>query len=195
MTIINKHLKNYEKYRAYYKSPFLMLGNQATNMTISPKEYFKVDDYKTIDPDGGDYSDLTGDVTQLHQQFETVFNLGTIEHIWDAHTAWSNALKLVKVGGYFVGVSPVHGYWRHGIHVTDPVAITTFIKKNGFELLDSYLSHKKGWSINNVADANKGKWATNDVLLWYAAKKIEHKDNIEPVTQIWDAGTNTIDSK
>ena len=34
--------------------------------------------------------------------------------------------------------------------------------------------------INNIADANKGKWATNDVLLWYAAKKIEHKDKIEP---------------
>ena len=95
-----------------------------------PKEYFKVNDYKTIDPDGGDYNDLTSDLTSLHQTFETVFNLGTIEHIWDAHAAWSNALKLVKVGGYFVGVSPVHGYWRHGIHVTDPVAITTFIKKN-----------------------------------------------------------------
>ena len=60
---------------------------------------------------------------------------------------------------------------------------------------DVYKRQKKGWSINNIADANKGKWATNDVLLWYAAKKIEHKDKIEPVTQIWDAGTNTIDSK
>ena len=92
MTIINKHLKNYEKYRAYYKSPFLMLGNQATNMTISPKEYFKVNDYKTIDPDGGDYNDLTSDLTSLHETFETVFNLGTIEHIWDAHAAWSLSL-------------------------------------------------------------------------------------------------------
>ena len=55
--------------------------------------------------------------------------------------AWSNALKLVKVGGYFVGVV-VHGYWRHGIHVLT-VAITT-IKKNGFELLDYIVAKKAG---------------------------------------------------
>ena len=42
-------------------------------MTISPKN-IQVNDYKTIDPDGGDYNDLTSDLTSLHQTFETVFN-------------------------------------------------------------------------------------------------------------------------
>lgn len=195
MTIIKRHITNYEKYRCYFLSPFLMLGNQGTNLSISPKEYFDVDEYKTIDPDGGDYNDLTGDLTFLYNKFGTVFNLGTLEHIWDVHTAWSNALKLVKVGGYFIGVSPVHGYYRHGIHVTDPVAIISFLSKNGFELLDSYLTHKKGWPINNIDECYNGKHSSNDALFWYAAKKIEHLENLKPVTQIWDSGKNTIDSK
>ena len=195
MTIIKSHLENYEKYREYYKSPFLMLGNQDTNMDISPPKYFNVSVYKTIDPDGGDYNDLTANLKELHNSFGTVFNLGTIEHIWDAHTAWSNALRLVKVGGYFVGVSPIHGYYRHGIHVTDPVAILTFLEKNKFKILDHYISHKKGWTINTIEEAMNSKRATTDILLWYAAQKIEHLENLSPPTQIWNDGKNTVDTK
>lgn len=195
MTIIKSHLNNYEKYREYYKNPFLMLGNQDTNMDISPQEYFDVSIYKTIDPDGGDYIDLTANLKELYNSFGTVFNLGTIEHIWDAHAAWSNALRLVKVGGYFVGVSPIHGYYRHGIHITDPVAILTFLQKNKFEVLDHYISHKKGWAINTIEEAMNSKRATNDILLWYAAQKIEHLENLSPPTQIWNNGKNTVDTK
>lgn len=195
MTIIKKHIRNYEKYRPYFLSPFLMLGNQATNMSVSPKDYFKVEEYKTIDPDGGDYKDLTGNLSNLYNSFGTVFNLGTLEHIWDVHTAWSNALKLVRVGGYFIGVSPVYGYYRHGIHVTDPVAISSFLSKNGFQIIDSYLSHKKGWPINSIEEASEGKHGSNDVLFWYVARKNNHLEVLTPVTQIWENGKNTIDSK
>jgi hypothetical protein len=195
MTIIKKHIDNYEKYRQYYQSPFLMLGNQDSNLSMSPKEFFGVDVYKTIDPDGGDYDDLTGDLKDLHQRFATVFNLGTLEHIWDVHTAWSNTLKLIKIGGFFVGVSPIHGYFRHGIHLTDPIAILTFLRKNGFEVKDHYYSHKKGMPINTVEEAMMHKKSTCDVLFWYAAEKIKHVESFIPPTQIWEEGKNTVDTK
>ena len=173
-----------------------MLGNQRTKMDISPAEFFKVDNYKTIDPDGGDYRDITENLPELYNKFETVFNLGTLEHIWDVHTAWSNALKFVKEGGYFIGISPINGYYRHGIHVTDPISILSFIKKNGFEILDNFISLPNGQVLDNsVLLPRKKKLENRNLLLWYVAKKISHLDQLLPPTQIWSNGKNTIDSK
>lgn len=193
--IIIEHKDNYERFRKYFHSPFLMLGNQRTNMDISPATYFNVIDYKTIDLDGGDYQDITDNLPELHNKFETVFNLGTLEHVWDVHTAWSNSLKFVKEGGYFIGESPINGYYRHGIHITDPVAILSFFQKNGFEILDSYISNPNGQVLDDTAFLRRKKNLENaNLLFWYAAKKINHLDQLLPPTQIWSNGKNIINS-
>lgn len=187
--LIKKHVNNYLRFKPYYKNPFLMLGNQKNLLDIPESEFFEITDYKTMDLDNGDYKDLTANLDFLFNKFETVFNLGTIEHIWDSHTAWQNALRITKEGGYFIGVSPVYGYWRHGIHITDSKFIIKFIENNMFKILDYYYTDKDGNEIKNIDEIMSGKHKLKEVLFWYASKKQKHLDILMPPSQIYHNGS------
>ena len=54
--------------------------------------------YEELDLDGGDLRlDLNKNLVELSQKFDIVFNLGTIEHVWNVHNAWANALRATEV--------------------------------------------------------------------------------------------------
>jgi 2-polyprenyl-3-methyl-5-hydroxy-6-metoxy-1,4-benzoquinol methylase len=167
--LIKKHLNHYERIRPYcIGKSMLMLGNQYTKIG-SAKEIFKVKDYKTLDPDGGDYSlDIQGDLSFMDEKWDVVFNLGTIEHVWDIHQAYSNSARLIKIGGYYVGHAPVENYNNHGIHVTNASAIIKFFTINGFELVDN--------------------WTSDSLILWHIAKKIAHQTIFNRPQQVWKQG-------
>jgi hypothetical protein len=174
--IVEAHRTFYDRFRPYYQGNMLMIGNQQTEMG-DPGEFFGVDSYKTLDPDGGDYArDLTGDVSDLELQFDCVMNVGTLEHIWDIHAAFCNAIKMVKVGGYFMGVHPVNKAKGHGIHVTEEWAILSFLEKNGFERQLNFLTDD-----SVLRPAHQGI-----VCLWSAHKKVNHvSDNFQVPLQIY----------
>ena len=174
MSLITGHMDSYDRISKFSSGKLLMLGSQENLTGKDPREIFHCSEYKTLDPDGGDFSlDLTGDLSIMNQTWDCVINIGTIEHIWDAHKAYSNCAKLVKVGGYFVGHAPVTGYPNHGIHVTSAGAILSFFRKNGFEIIDI-------WETKWDHDRN--------TILWHIAKKVDHVENFSVPTQIWENG-------
>ncbi len=89
--ILTEHIPHLRRLEPYMHGPMLMLGRQ-TNTSA----YRFPCDYKTMDLDGGDFLFDLGD-EKAHQKtnivgyhieaYNTVFNLGTLEHVWDAHTA------------------------------------------------------------------------------------------------------------
>lgn len=165
--ILSEHLAHFELIRrlGVYNEPFLMLGNQECHTGVSAKEFFEVDDYTTLDPDGGDIAeDLT--TWTADREYQTVFNLGTIEHIWDAHTAFCNAAAAVAVGGHFIHHGPVGGYEGHGIHVTDWVTTLDFFRGNGFEIVEVWFSRQDGKHIP-VPRRDNGQQ-----IMWMVAKKV-----------------------
>lgn len=167
--LIRKHLDHYNRLKPYCTGKMLMLGNQYSNVG-SATEIFPCTEYKTLDPDGGDFQlDIQSDLSNMDQMWDTVFNLGTLEHVWDAHKAYSNSARMVKVGGYFIGHAPVENYNNHGIHVTNAEAILKFFSINGFEIIDS--------------------WKSDSVLLWHVAKKITHQTEFIRPQQVWIDGT------
>ncbi len=142
----------------------LMLGNQQNS---SGKTFPCA--YETLDPDGGTYRhDLSDhfETDSLREAFRTVFNLGTIEHIWDAHNAYVNSANMVVLGGHFLGHSPVAGWEGHGIHVTESRFILDFFRLNGFVILDHWLTTAAGNPCAAVI-RNGGK----SVLLWFVARR------------------------
>lgn len=167
--IHSKHIDHYDRCKLYCTGKMLMLGNQDSN--VGPeKEFFQCEEYKTLDPDRGDFPiDIQGDLSSMDQMWDTVFNLGTLEHVWDVHKAYSNSARMVKVGGYFIGHAPVENYNNHGIHVTHSEAILKFFSINGFEIIDS--------------------WKSDSVLLWHIAKKITHQTEFIRPQQVWSNGT------
>ena len=149
-----------------------MLGNQYNHTGKNPNELFKTIEYKTLDPDRGDYlNDIQSDLSFMDQQWDCVFNLGTLEHVWDIHSAYSNAAKLVKVGGYFIGHTPIKDHYDHGVHLTNYKAILKFFEINGFE----NLSH---WETKT----HQG------VVMWHIAKKLAHQLEFNRPQQVWING-------
>lgn len=176
--IVTANVHNYAQLKPFYQSPMLVLGNQESEVG-NPADFFGVDVYETLDPDGGTYTDdLTGDLSHLDQKFQTVFNIGTIEHIWDAHRAWSNAAQLVKVGGYFLTVSPTEGWKDHAIHMTSYWAIIRFFEKNGFIRELAWLGNDEG------VNGNQGLHIT----LWAAFRKVEHVTEFRVPQQLYENG-------
>lgn len=179
--IIQEQIKFYERFKPYYKGNMLVLGNQESEVG-NPKDFFNVESYKTLDLDNGDYRlDLTKEIDDFAESFDVVFNIGTLEHIWDVQAAYSNAARLVKVGGHFISIGPVAGWENHGIHVTSSWAILSFFRKNGFEIIDDFLVDRKQ-TIVNFGKKDKGR----DIELWFAAKKISSVETFLPPSHVYD---------
>ncbi len=193
MTIHPHHVPDLEKLGPYYSAPMLMLGAQGCTIPgfKTAAEYFAQwvrGDYHELDLDGGDLRlDLNEDLNHVNGQpgglshvYRTVFNLGTLEHVWNAHNAWANALRAVKVGGYFLSCGPVSGWINHGLHMTNPAAVRAFISKNGFEILGHWASRLKRPNGSFQGD-----------VMWLAAVKDRHIEklaNFEPAWQVYEMG-------
>lgn len=188
--ILSEHAEHHRRLFPFMRPRMLMLGNQQNVCGLKfPCEYEK------LDPDGGDHKiDLNNPLSaegsattpakdfKLYDAFETVYNLGTLEHVWDVHQAYENAARMVKLGGFFIGHSPIAGYEGHGIHVTDWRRITDFFHLNGFTVADQFFTHQDG-SAAPAPSRNCGR----SVILWFAAKKTRPYSWLKP-QQIYNDG-------
>ncbi len=189
MTIHPHHEPHLERLARYMKPSLLMLGAQGSAIPgfETAREYFAQwvgGEYHEIDLDAGDHvGDFRLDLNQdlrLFPEHGTVFNLGTIEHVWNAHNAWANALRAVKVGGHFLSHGPISGWRNHGLHMTNPDAIRAFISKNGFKIEAHWTSHWQRPDGSFQGD-----------VMWLAAVKERHIEDLadfEPAWQVYEEG-------
>jgi len=147
MTINPKHMPMYDKYSGlkWFNDPMLMMGNQSCGMEGfgHARDFFAslgIHNYTSLDLDGGDIQlDLNSPQPSLYQKYKTVINIGTLEHVWDNHNAWSNALAAVMEGGMLISVHPDGGWHEHGINRTVPKWIAHFCELNGFRVRDRFV--------------------------------------------------------
>jgi hypothetical protein len=184
--LVEEHINSYTKLLPYVQGPMLMLGNQQNCLrNTTPWELFGLtaEQYTTLDPDGGDLlNDLTADCVDLYDRWPTVFNLGTLEHIWDAHTAWVTACRMVTVGGHLITHSPVGGYEKHGVHITDAGMIGQFLEINGFEVQCKWLTAQDGGRRTTVSRGGGQR------ILWLVAKKAKAVTQFQAPSQIFTNG-------
>lgn len=164
LMILNSHRASYDRLRPYLQEPMLMLGNQENVC----KYEFGIS-YTTLDPDGGDYSwDLNQEIPkEWEEKCSTVYNLGTLEHVWDTNHAFKNVANVVRVGGCYLHSGPCAGYENHGIHVLAWKETMNFFTLNGFIILDSWFTEQNG-TICTAPVRNCGR----SILFWFAARKI-----------------------
>jgi SAM-dependent methyltransferase len=158
-----------------YRPRMLMLGATESKIPGYPtgRDWFRQfvgEEYDELDLCDGDLRlDLNADLGMLSGKYTSVFNLGTIEHVWDAHRAWCNTLRAVEPGGWFLSHTPVAGwcdglgYLDHGLHLTLRPAILEFVELNGFVIVDQ-------WDT---------KWRNRGRIMWLRAMKTEHLERIE----------------
>jgi hypothetical protein len=73
--------------------------------------------------------------TNLIQKYDTVLDLGTLEHIYHINNAFVNLSKLCKVGGQIIHILPGNGQCGHGFWQFSPeVFFSLYSEVNGYEI-------------------------------------------------------------
>ena len=184
MALLKEHLNFYReifKIPGIFSSPILTIGVEEITGKNIPNEFrfagFKelliargVKEVTTLDF-FDNKADLKIDLNylvpkKLYGKYNTVIDIGNLEHIFDTRQAIESSLRMVKLGGIYFLHTPVNGYFKHGLHTFSPEGLIKALKLNGFEIIYEKYSTVKGTPIN---DPSVGK----NVILWIVAKKIK----------------------
>lgn len=103
--------------------------------------------------------------TNVAGRYATVFDIGSIEHVFDTRQCLANLIDLVADGGHLAIVTPVKGYFLHGLHTFHPQVLIDGLTLNGFEVRYRAYSAMTG---ERLADCRDG----SDVLLWLVGQRV-----------------------
>jgi hypothetical protein len=71
----------------------------------------------------------------FHEQYSTVLDSGTLEHIFNFPNAIKNCMEMVRVGGHFVAITPANNFFGHGFYQFSPeLYFSVLSPDNGFEM-------------------------------------------------------------
>jgi hypothetical protein len=95
--------------------------------------------------DASDYQDAsimhdlnTPIPAKLHEQFDVVFDCGTLEHVFNAPVALKSYMEMVRVGGHLILVVPANNLFGHGFY------------QFSAELFYSALSEQNGYAVERM---------------------------------------------
>jgi hypothetical protein len=182
MAILSWHVSFYREIFAIpdlLAEPFLMLGFQTIEGDGMPPEFDYPDGKQLLLAKGlrdlttldlfDDRADLSYDLNlpvppEEHEKYRTVFDIGTLEHVFDTRQCLENCMRMVKPGGRYVLHTPVKGYFGHGFHTFHPGLITQAFTVNDFEI--EYLKFSSGWGarVERPAEAD-------NALIWIVGRK------------------------
>lgn len=195
MAILQEHIKFYRKAFSmpdFFKGKVATIGVQEIRGNSLPKD-FNFKDFKSLIEAKGakvetiDYFDEHADhkldlnlpiPKNLHNRYDTVIDIGSLEHIFDTKQAMDNCFKMLKVGGFYMLHTPVQGYFRDGLHTFNPEGLIGALKLNGFDILSVKYGTLRG---TPMIDPTPGR----DVNIWILAKKKKNMKNFVVPQQDW----------
>ncbi|MCL5670595.1 MAG: class I SAM-dependent methyltransferase [Acidobacteria bacterium] len=72
---------------------------------------------------------------EMHERFDTVFDGGTLEHVFNFPVAIENMKGLLKIGGRAIMVTPANNWLGHGLYQFSPELLyRVFSRRAGFEV-------------------------------------------------------------
>jgi len=128
----------------------------------------------------------------LKQQYDYIYDGGTIEHIFNIAQVVDNISDMLKVGGIFCSVTVNNNFSGHGIYQFSPeFFLSAFSKRYGMKVHELYLaevnSEKERWiDVNSYLENRGGRntttfRSTNEVYIITIAEKIS-ADRLSVVT-------------
>jgi hypothetical protein len=115
-----------------------------------------------------------------HERYGTFIDMGSLEHVFDTRQCMENGLRMVRPGGIYFLVVPVHGFFGHGLHVFHPDALVQCLELNGFDVLYRRFSDKQGVPIARPDQAS-------DAHLWLVGRKRARLEKFEiPQQRLWE---------
>ena len=177
--IRTKDLLNYTKYLDNYKK------------NIYAESFFNAIGSKKIDAiDFSNYEganiihDLNFPVShELEEAYDIILDSGTLEHVFNYPVAILNCMKMIKVGGNIICISPANNYFGHGFYQFSPdLFFRLFSFENGFTNVNVILGIiGKGGDIENFYEVSDPEFVKSRVtlknfkecFLFVSAKKVK----------------------
>jgi hypothetical protein len=182
--ILRCHLQYYDEIFAlpgFLQEPCLIIGRQYIEVWPErPPEYDyltvkdmmrargvrEVVDLDLFNPAADVHHDLNRPFPASYEgHFGTVFDIGTVEHIFDTATALRNCLLAVRPAGFCLFHTPVKGYYLHGLHTFSPELLPALVEANGFQLVYLRYCTPEGRPVEIEDDVP-------DMLQWVVARRI-----------------------
>ncbi len=139
MLVSSKELKLISKNNGLLKD-YAFSFHQSKRRLIYSEDFFKVLGAKTVKVlDASNYEgasiihDLNIPLNKKHEQFDVVFDGGSLEHIFNIPVVLSNYMSFVKIGGRFIAHIPINNHVGHGFYQFSPeFFFRVFSPQNGF---------------------------------------------------------------
>jgi SAM-dependent methyltransferase len=114
--------------------------------TLTTREMFRslgFDAYDDVDFTPEEACTIVHDMNQplpeaYHDRYDLVFEMGTLEHIFDVKTSFQNIIAALKTGGSVIHLAPLN-FINHGFYNFSPTLFHDVYRVNGFADLDFYL--------------------------------------------------------
>src|SRR5437764_5546830 len=112
-----------------------------------------------------------------HEQFDLIFDGGTLEHVFDVGTALKNCMQMLKPNGRFVSVTVPNNWCGHGFYQFSPELFFRALgRDNGFSMVEMYFADVEGRRYYHVADpalvlSRVQLWTREPVFLLIHAKR------------------------
>jgi SAM-dependent methyltransferase len=75
-----------------------------------------------------------------YERFDTIVDVGTLEHVFDIPTALQNVVRMCRKGGSVVLINPSSGAIDHGFYQFSPTLYFDYFGSNGFSVVSCYLN-------------------------------------------------------
>jgi len=119
--------------------------------------------------------------------FTAVIDGGTLEHVFNFPVAIASCLRLLGVGGHYLGISPANNYLGHGFYQFSPeLYYRIFSPQNGFCVLGMFCHEgravKRWYAVPDPAAVRRRLGVVNaePLLLLVLAKKIAERPLFSP---------------
>jgi SAM-dependent methyltransferase len=184
----------------FLQDPCLIIGHQwieswpgrppeydfpTVNAMMKAKGVHEVVDVDLFNPKADSHHDLnTPFPASWDAHFGTVFDAGTVEHVFDTATALRNCLFAVRPAGFCVFHVPVRGFYLHGLHTFSPELLPALVEANGFEVKYLRYSTPEGRPVEIEDDVP-------DLLQWLVARRIPgpRPNSLQHIQQgVWVTG-------
>jgi hypothetical protein len=95
---------------------------------------------KSLDASGYEDADIVFDMNKpktpadLVNQWDVVFDGGTIEHIFHIPNVMANIFRFLKIGGRIIHMAPSSNHMDHGFYMFSPTLFWDYYMANGFDI-------------------------------------------------------------
>ncbi len=102
-------------------------------------------------------------------RFNTVIDIGSVEHIFDTRQCLDNLFQMVRVGGHIMFHLPCRGCFDHGFYTFSPEVIIESLRLNGFKIVFlAFTLEPEGIKLDTPMQGE-------DCIMWCAARKVRQE--------------------